>query len=119
MSDAAISGNIFALSAHTGTRFCIHVLETDWDRQSVSRVRIINVNGDVTSLFLGAAHNVLAGVWRAGQAFLGKSFPISSVTNSDAFEELEMMDLSQGELSTLALSSRMSLRSQHRDANVI
>jgi len=95
VSDACILDDYVAISTHTEMQYHIHTFRLDMASLTITRHRTIRVDGDVTCLSIGAGHNILAGVWKDGRAFLGKS-PLQSAADGVAIDVLEMVDIHRG-----------------------
>lgn len=91
VSDACILDDCIAVSAHTDTRFHIHVLKIDTTGLTLTHVRAIEVQGEVTCLSLSADSTILAGIRESGQTFLGYG------ALHQPFTALEMMNLTDRE----------------------
>ncbi|KAH6631648.1 mono-functional DNA-alkylating methyl methanesulfonate N-term-domain-containing protein [Chaetomium tenue] len=86
--DACVLEDVVALSTSAGTRFQIHLFKADLENLSLTHVRTVDVDGDVTCLALGANHTVFAGIWTGSHAYMAWG------SLQEPVDGLRMLDLS-------------------------
>jgi hypothetical protein len=87
------------VSAHADAQFQIHVFKVDPDLLTLAHVQTIDVDGEVTSLSLGANYTIMAGLRKGGETFLGYG------SLHPPFNSLQMIDLTQCKVPPANLAS--------------
>lgn len=91
VSDACAFGNCLAVAAHADSRFQIHVFGVNLETLTLAQVRVMDVDGEVTCLSLGADDTVWAGVRKGSLTFLARA------SLQKPFDGLEMLNLADCE----------------------
>lgn len=86
---------------HRGTQFFIYTFEVNTADFVIGSHRTIKVEGDITCLAIGPGYIALVGIWRAGQAFLGK-VRLKSTGDHETLETIDLVNISEGKSPILA-----------------
>ncbi|KAL2132793.1 hypothetical protein VTI74DRAFT_3387 [Chaetomium olivicolor] len=89
VSDAVVRDDCMVLSAHTASRFQIHVYQINIYSLTLIHIRTFDIEGEVTCLSVDSNYRVLAGIRKDSVTYLACGFPRQTMAS------LEMVNLTE------------------------